>query len=113
MNEDEKKERAERNEEIPLIYSSNGCFEGTDQFTNREDECENGVEEKFVKNENNLSVVFSKCLETGYIVLIICLIVGMVVLVLIVLFLSPLRKVVFPHRRNKSTKRINHHWKWK
>src|SRR5690606_7685135 len=72
---------------IPLVYSSSGCFEGTDQFINEEAACERGIKEKYVQETNNLSVIFSSCIEVGYIILIVAIVIVFVAIALTVYFM--------------------------
>ena len=97
----------ESGETFPLVYSSNNCFSGIEQYTEREGECRNGVAERFLKEGNNLSLAFSPCLEVGYIILIVSLAVALIVFALLILFVEPLRKAILPNRGVKRKNETN------
>ena len=88
--------------EVKLIISDEGCLTIEDGSIDEDSECSNGVHQEYQVNSNSLTVIFTPCIETGWIILLIVSGVVLVLVVPILLLFSPLKKHVTPYRRKKN-----------
>ena len=87
---------------LTLLYSEEGCLIGVEELIEKQSSvCEDGVKQEYQSNSNSLSVVFTPCIEIGWLVFIISGISLVLLSVVILLIFSPLKKYVTPYRRRK------------
>eukprot|EP01129_Flabellula_baltica_P009242 TRINITY_DN3744_c0_g1_i1.p1 TRINITY_DN3744_c0_g1~~TRINITY_DN3744_c0_g1_i1.p1 ORF type:complete len:449 (+),score=80.45 TRINITY_DN3744_c0_g1_i1:80-1426(+) len=89
-------EEEKQNGSVQLMSFS--CLNG--DYTTSSSSCTNGYTETITRGSTTLNAIFEPCMDPMLMAIVVgSIILGSIIIVVLVVFVSPLRKVIFPYRR--------------